>query len=103
MIKSILSKLAQGILIISLVYAGSLVVVEESAEKTEKTEKSEEAIHRNNHSNSFKRALAKQRTKQKHFKGETSKKRLITLSPKKVLRDFNINFIYTTSYLDSLA
>ncbi len=99
MIKSIFSKLAQGILIVALVCAGSFVYVEESAEKTEKTEKSEEALHRSDHSNTAKR-LVRLGKKEKNY-SPTVSICLVPFVEREIISDFNVNYIYTTSYLDS--
>ncbi len=100
MFKSILFRLAQGILIIALVYAGSFVFIEESAEKTEKTEKSEEALHRGYYSNTTKRSVSKQPKNYNKYSAAAVKWREIPLVEREVFSDFNVNYIYTISFLD---
>ncbi len=101
MLNSFLSKLVQSILIITMVYAGSFVYLEESAEKNEKTEKFEEAIHNGHRSENLKRADATQRRDPNQFRLETAQKLELPTLRQDALNDFNVNYDYTTSYLDS--
>ena len=82
-----------------IAYAGSFVLMEETAEKSEKTEKSEEALHSIYHSKGFRYTLKKKtphfalRVAHKSRQGEPT-------FQFEVSTDFNVNFIYYTSYLD---
>ncbi len=86
-----------------IAYAGSFVLMEEYAEKTEKTEKSEEALYNLYHSKNHGKTLAKG-----NFGsiGPTSR---VYLQPSKSIKghhlasDFNVHFIYYSSYLDPVG
>ncbi|MEO9872237.1 hypothetical protein [Ekhidna sp.] len=101
LIKSALSKIAQVILIITLVYTGSFVLMEETSEKTEKTEKSEEALHSIYHSQAFMRSIALKQNRQKRTSSRISFYSTIRLIEHPVNGNFNVDYIYTISYLDS--
>ena len=81
-----------------MICAGSFVVVEESSEKTEKTERSEEALHHIQASKAFVNRLIKQKetsqTNRGFFKDNINEPYLTAEC------NFNITFIYTTSFLD---
>ena len=101
--KSITSKIFQGILIVALVFSGNFVLTEEISEKSENTEQSEEALHSLQHSHVFLRSklsaalLVKQAKIKKEFKLDQSTPRLFSIS------DFNLDHIYYTSYLDTFT
>jgi len=80
-------------------YAGSFVLMEETSEKTEKTEKSEEALHTIYHSKKYGKTIAKEfeyqcGTSESYFSSSLSYSKYYLPS------NFNIHFIYHTSYLD---
>jgi len=81
-------------------YAGSFVVIEEASEKTEKTEKSEEAIHSIYHSKAFGKTLIKNNESKKCSELELLAKGCYTTNTHHLPQDFNINFIYYTSFLE---
>ena len=77
------------------------MLMEETSEKTEKTEKSEEALHSIYHSNAFMRALEKAESKKKWNSSSNLDHNKVYYVDCPTISDFNINFIYTTSFLDS--
>lgn len=83
-----------------ITYAGSFVLMEETSEKSEKTEKSEEAIHSLYHSKNFGKTLLKGFAPDRyipktiHFSSEETP---VTYY---LPVDFNIHFIYYTSFLE---
>ncbi len=86
-------------MIIAIVYAGSFVLMEENTEKTEKTERSEEALQ---HFYSYKAFALSLATKTDEISySEYYFKNSINQQRESSLVNYNISFIYTTSFLDS--
>lgn len=81
-------------------YAGSFVVMEEASEKTEKTEKSEEAIHSIYHSKAFGKTLIKSNESKKSIGSELLVAGYYRTNTHHLPQDFNIDFIYHTSFLE---
>ena len=84
-----------------IAYAGSFVLMEEYSEKTEKTEKSEEALYSLYHSKQFGKTLKKGKSTLLAGKFRQQKDAQRSQSPYFLPSDFNIHFIYHTSYLDT--
>ena len=82
-------------------YAGSFLVMEESSEKTEKTEKSEEALYSLYHSKNYSKSLVKGEKSPANRGASFYSLSTYKLKYYYLPQDFNINFIYHTSYLDS--
>ena len=87
-------------MIISVIYAGSFILMEETLEKTERTESEKEAIHYQfNSSKSTKLSKIKKR-KKGSFQPSSAFIPVANANPSSLV-DFNINHIYFTSFLDS--
>ena len=99
LIKSLISKLAQGIMIIAVVYAGSFVLMEETSEKTERTEAEKEALHFQYNSSKSTR-LVRSKQQEELTKKIPAAEGKIGIVNYAYQADFNINHIYFTSYLD---
>jgi len=99
LIRSLISKLAQGIMIIAVVYAGSFVLMEETSEKTERTEAEKEALHFQYNSSKSTR-LVKSNQDSEPTSQSPLQEDLIQLVHYSYQVDFNVNHIYFTSYLD---
>ena len=83
-----------------IAYAGSFVLMEETSEKTEKTEKSEEAIHSLYHSKNFGKSIVKGITQEVHIPSQVHFATAETPTAYYLPVDFNIHFIYYTSFLE---
>ena len=100
MIKAALKKTFQLILILMIAYAGSFVLMEEASEKTEKTEKAEEALHSIYHTKKFGKSISKGFEYEESLRSELHFSSNLVDSAYHTFSDFNIHFIYNTSYLD---
>lgn len=83
-----------------ITYAGSFVLMEEYSEKTEKTEKSEEALYSLYHSKHHGKTLTKTTTDSREVSTKAYKEQVRFITEFYLPSDFNIHFIYHTSYLD---
>ena len=80
-------------------YSGSFTALEENGEKSEKTEKSEEVLHRIYYSNPLSRVTLST-FEQARKVNVTSGEVLDVLNTERpVISDYNVYYIYTTSYL----
>lgn len=84
---------------LTIAYAGSFLMMEETSEKTEKTEKSEEALHSIYHGSGFQRTIIKK-------KSEVNQHSLSRLTAYQTYSighadqtDYNVNHLYFSSYL----
>lgn len=97
MIRKIISKFIQGILVLTVVYAGSFVLMEETFEKTERAEAEQEAIYiqyqtsQNQHHSTAETSVSSKFSRPENSTSHTPKNT--------VGSNYNIRFIYLTSFL----
>lgn len=98
-IKAFIAKSAQLVMIIAVIHAGSFVLMEETSEKTERAESEQEAIYSQFNSS----RSTKLSGREKPPKKEGSPSQIVRHKQEQEFakKDYNVNFIYTTSYLDT--